>query len=49
MENGELNFENIVDDFSGYLWTIISNTGIYENDEIKEIMSDAFLILWQNQ
>lgn len=49
MENGELNFEKIVDDFSRYLWTIISNTGIYENDEIKEIMSDAFLILWQNQ
>lgn len=49
IENGELNIEKIADEFSGYLWKIISNTGIYENDEIKEIISDALLILWQNQ
>ena len=49
IDNEELNIDKIADDFSGYLWSIINNAGITESDEIKEIISDSYLILWKNQ
>lgn len=49
IDNNKLNMENIAEDFSGYLWKVISNSGIKENDDIREIISETFLILWKNQ
>ena len=49
IDNGELNIDKVADDFSGYLWSIINNSGINQNDEIKDIISDSYLILWKNQ
>jgi RNA polymerase sigma-70 factor (ECF subfamily) len=47
--NGKLDIDKIADDFSGYLWTIVHNAGITESDDIKDIISDTYLILWNNQ
>lgn len=49
IDNGKLNIDKIADEFSGYLWTIIMNSGITQNDEIKDIITDAYVILWNNQ
>lgn len=47
--NNKLDMDKVADDFSGYLWTIIFNSGIKENDDIRELISDTYLILWKNQ
>lgn len=49
MENGKLNIDKIADEYSGYLWKIITNSGIYQADEIKDIISDAYFTLWNKQ
>ncbi len=49
IDNGKVNLEKIADEFSGYLWKIIVNSGITQSDEIKDIISDTYLILWNNQ
>lgn len=49
MDNRKLNIDKIVDEFSGYLWTIIVNSGIHQIEEIKDIISDTYLVLWNNQ
>ncbi len=49
MDNGKLNIDKIADEYSGYLWKIITNSGIYKEDEIKDIISDAYLVLWNKQ
>lgn len=49
MNNGKIDIEQIAEEYSGYLWKIIVNAGINESDNISEIISDAYLILWKNQ
>lgn len=49
IDNNKLDMDKVADDFSGYLWTIIFNYGIKENDDIREIISDTYLILWKNR
>ena len=48
--DGKLDITNIIKDFAGYVFVIIKNSKYNFNDEdIEEIASDVFLILWQNR
>ena len=44
-----LDIDKIIEDFSGYLYTIIQNAGNFIKEDIDEIISDSYLILWNNQ
>lgn len=44
-----LDIDKIIEDFSGYLYTIIQNSGNFIKEDIEEIISDTYLILWNNQ
>ena len=44
-----LDIDKIIEDFSGYLYTIIQNAGNFIKEDIEEIISDTYLILWNNQ
>lgn len=46
----KLDITNIIKDFSGYVFVIIKNSKYNFNDEdIEEIASDVFLVIWQNR
>ena len=49
MENNELNIENIVNDYSNYVQTIIKSKARIGQDDVEEIISDVFVTLWNNQ
>lgn len=49
IDNGKINIDKVADDFSPYLWKIITNSGIYDINDIKDIISDTYLVLWNNQ
>jgi RNA polymerase sigma-70 factor (ECF subfamily) len=44
-----LDIDKIIDDFSGYLYTIIQNSANFQKEDIEEIIADTYLILWNNQ
>lgn len=48
--NDELNIEQIVKDYSGYIYKIIENSSIklFGKEDNEEIISDVFFILWKN-
>lgn len=50
-ENEELNIEQIVKDYSGYIYKIIDNSSkiFFSSEDIEEIISDVFFILWKNK
>ena len=46
----KLDITNIIKDFAGYVFVIIKNSKYNFNDEdIEEIASDVFLVIWQNR
>ena len=49
IKDNVLDIDKIIDDFSGYLYTIIQNAGNFMKEDIEEIISDTYLILWNNQ
>lgn len=48
--NGKLNLDKVMDDFTPYLKTVINNYAIIElsDEDIEEILIDTFLVLWKN-
>lgn len=48
--NNELDLEKIINEYSGYIYTVINNMskGIFSDEDIEEIISDTFFILWKN-
>ncbi len=46
-----LDLENIVNEYSGYVYKIIVNitAGNMQDEDIEEIISDTFFILWKNR
>ena len=40
IDNGKIDLEKIADEFSGYLWTTIVNSGISQIDDIKDIIRE---------
>lgn len=48
-KNNELDLEKIIDEFSGYVYKIIKNISFLSDEDIEEIVSDTFFILWKNK
>lgn len=50
-KNGTLDIEKIIDEYSGYVYKIIENMSInnMSNEDVEEIMSDTFFVLWKNK
>lgn len=50
MEKNKLNIEQIISDYSGYVYTIIKNISNQEfnQEDIEEMISDTFFVLWKN-
>lgn len=46
-ENGQLNMEQIVEAYNGYLYTILKNC-MASRQDMEEVLSDIFVILWKN-
>lgn len=49
VKNNKLDIDKIIDEYSGYLYKIVENAGSFSKEDIEEIVSDTFLILWNNQ
>lgn len=50
IENGVLDIERVMLEFTPYIYTIINNKKIILNEEDKEeVISDVFLAVWKNQ
>ena len=50
-KNNELDLEVVIDEYSGYVYKIIDNMAIQylSKEDIEEIISDTFVVLWKNQ
>lgn len=48
-KNNELDLEKIIDEFSGYVYKIIKNMATLSDEDIEEIVSDTFFVLWKNK
>ena len=50
-KNNELDLERIINDYSAYVSTIISNMArsFLDNEDKEEIVSEVFFILWKNK
>lgn len=46
-ENGTLDIEEIIRTYNAYVYTILKNC-ISKVEDIEEILSDVFLVLWKN-
>ena len=46
-ENDTLDIEKIIDNYNAYIYTILKNS-LKNNEDIEEILSDVFTILWKN-
>ena len=50
IENNELNIEQIINDYSKYICTIINNSGFtFSKEDEEEILLDVYLTLWNNR
>lgn len=49
-KNNQLDIEEIILDYSAYLFKTVKNTSIiFPNEDIEEIILDTFFIVWKNQ
>lgn len=50
IEENELNIEQIINDYSGYVYIIIKNISNqkFTQEDIEEMISDTFFVLWKN-
>jgi len=51
IKQGKLDIEKIIKEYSGYIYTSIINmsSNILKDEDIEEIISDVFFILWKNK
>ena len=51
IEKGQLDIKKIVEDYSGYVYTVVKNSvkGNLTQGDIEEIIADIFFVLWSNQ
>lgn len=51
IKEGKLDIETIIKEYSGYIYTSIINmsSNILKDEDIEEIISDVFFILWKNK
>lgn len=48
-KNNELDLEKIIGEYSGYVYKIITNMATLSDEDIEEIVSDTFFVLWKNK
>lgn len=48
-KNNELDLEKIIDEYSGYVYKVITNMVVLSEQDIEEIISDTFFTLWKNR
>lgn len=50
-KNNNLDLERIIDEYSGYVYKVINNMAVqyFKDEDIEEIVSDTFFILWKNK
>lgn len=50
-ESNNIDLEKLIDDYSGYVYTIIENMAgnTLSNEDKEEIISDTFFVLWKNK
>ena len=50
-KNNKLDLKAIIDEYSGYIYKIIGNLNLQylSKEDIEEIISDTFLVLWKNR
>lgn len=51
LDNNDINIEKLINDYSGYIYVIIKNIAkdILSNEDIEEIISDVFVVCWNNR
>ena len=50
IQNNELNIEDIIQNYTAYVYTILKNKNQALSDEdIEEVVSDVFLAIWKNK
>lgn len=49
IKNGKLDMEQVMGDYTGYVWSIINNSYNLSSEDIEEIISDVFVTVWNNQ
>lgn len=51
IKDGKLDIETVIKEYSGYVYTSITNMSntVLSNEDIEEIISDVFFILWKNK
>ena len=50
IEDGKLQIERIMQDYSNYIKTIIINSYInLSSEDMEEVLLDVFVVLWKNQ
>ena len=50
ISDNKLDIENVMKDYTNYIYTIIRNNArILSNEDIEEIILDVFMALWKNQ
>lgn len=51
IKDEKLDIETVIKDYSGYIYTSIINMSntVLSNEDIEEIISDVFFILWKNK
>lgn len=50
-KDNNLDLERIIDEYSGYVYKVINNMAVQylKDEDIEEIVSDTFFILWKNK
>lgn len=47
--NKELDLEQIIEEYSKYVYKIIKNMANLSEEDTEEIVADTFFILWKNK
>ncbi len=51
LDNNNINIEKLINDYSGYIYVIVKNITkeTLSNEDIEEIISDVFVVCWNNR
>ena len=49
IKDSKLDMESIMNNYTGYIWSIVKNSTSLSKEDIEEIISDVFVTLWNNQ
>ena len=51
LDNNELDLEQIIEDYSNYIYIIIRNmtSNLLHEEDIEELISDVLFVVWKNK